>query len=256
MRILFTILLSVIFTQVHAQYEDGSEYNYDSTDYSDYGDDSSYNDDYSYSSSSNANTPNLTPTTYLNYERFNPPIDTITELVTYTGIVRYKPFVNDVYYGGDIDSLYWRAKFFLMQRYIKDYRASKKPYEDVFPKDMLIEDVKPDGENGRVIIRPTIPLMIRHNSHSSTQLGTLTFKVEIRVKEDKYKYKLTNFVHNTVAKGTEKEIKTYVEFYANSNKNVRSNDRVLLSIDRIVKEFVKDLYLTMKDPVILDPDDF
>jgi hypothetical protein len=200
--------------------------------------------------------PDMTPTTYLKYERFNPPMDTITELITYTGVIPFKPLENDVYFGGDIDSLYWRAKFFLMQRYIKDYRASKKPYEDVFPKDMLIDDVKPDGENGRVIIRPTIPLMIRHNSHSSTQLGTLTFKVEIRVKEDKYKYKLTNFVHNTAAKGTEKEIKTYAEFYSNSSKNVRSNDRVLLSIDRMVKEFVKALVVVMKDPVILDPDDF
>lgn len=254
MRIFLTFLLSFTFMGLYAQPETdpfGSEYNFDSTAYSDSGTSES-----AMTTTMVSQDNQLIPTTYKRYERFKAPIDTITELVTYMGVVPFTPLANDVYDGGTIDSLYWRAKFFLMQKYIKDYRAGKKPYETVFPKDMLIEDMKPDGENGRIVIRPTIPLMVKNNTHSYTQLGTLTFKLEIRVKEDKYKYKFTNFVHNTPEKGSEKIIKTYVEFYANANRGVKGTDRVLLSIDRMVKEFIKELAKIMKDPVVLDPDDF
>ncbi len=225
----------------------GSDYNFDSTSYSD----SSFGGETTYTETSNE--PKVP--TYKKYERFKAPIDTITDLVTYMGVVPFTPLANDVYDGGTIDSLYWRAKKYLMEKYIKDYRA-KAPKDMVFPKDLLIEDVKPDGENGRIVIRPTIPLYIRNNSFSSTPAGTLTFKIEIRVKEDKYRYKFTNFVHNTVEKGSEKSIKTYIEYYANNTRGYKGTDQILLAVDRMVKEIVKELAKIMKDPIVLDPDDF
>jgi hypothetical protein len=189
------------------------------------------------------------------YERFKCPIDTISSLITYMGVVPFTPMENDVYDGGTIDSLYLRAKKYLMQQFIPDYKENpKKPI--VFPKDILIEDYKPDGDVGRIIIRVTVPLMIKNNSFSSAQQGTVTFKIEIRVKDDKYKYKFTNFVHNTTAKGSEKPIKTYMEYYANQTKGLRSNDLFLLAIDRIVKNTIKDLGRVMKDPIVIDEDDF
>jgi hypothetical protein len=189
------------------------------------------------------------------YERFKCPIDTISNLITYMGVVPFTPMENDVYDGGTIDSLYLRAKKYLMQQFIPGYKENpKKPL--VFPKDMLIEDYKPDGDVGRIIIRVTVPLMIKNNSFSSAQQGTVTFKIEIRVKDDKYKYKFTNFVHNTTAKGSEKPIKTYMEYYANQTKGLRSNDLFLLAIDRIVKNTIKDLGKVMKDPIVIDEDDF
>lgn len=252
MRIFLSFLFSITVFSVQAQSETadpfGSEYNFDSTSYSD-----SMGSETMISSTSSE----PKPITYKKYERFKAPMDTITELVTYTGVVPFKPLINDVYEGGTIDSLYWRAKSFLMARYIKDYRKSKKPFEEVFPKEMLIEDMKPDGENGRIIIRPTIPLKVRNNNSNVTaEFGTITFKLEIRVKEDKYKYKFTNFVHNTVEKGSDKPTKVYIEFYANGARGVKGTDRVLIAIDTMVKEFVKELAKVMKDPVVLDPDDF
>ncbi|MCC6817938.1 MAG: DUF4468 domain-containing protein [Bacteroidia bacterium] len=255
MRILLLLTFISFFMNAHAQPESdpfGTEYNFDTASYSD---SSSSYEEYE-STTTRPDQPDLTPTTFKKYERFKPPMDTITDLVTYTGIVPFKPLENDVYDGGTIDSLYWRAKIYLMKKYLKDYKQSKNPKDNIFPKEILIEDFKPDGENGRVIIRPTVPLYISTNSSTRTQLGTISFKIEIRVKEDKYKYKFTNFVHNTVEKGTEKPIKTYVEYYANTTRGYKGTDQVLISIDRMVKEVVKELSGIMKDPIVLDPDDF
>lgn len=252
MRILFFLIFTTVFISANAQPESdpfGSSYNFDSTSYSD----SSSGIIETVTSSAN---PDDMPTTYKKYERFKAPMDTITELVTYMGIVPFKPMPNDVYDGGTIDSLYMRAKLYLMQKYIKDYRASNNPKDNIFPKDILIEDMKPDGENGRIVIKPTVPLYISSNSFTKKEWGTLTFKIEIRVKEDKYRYKFTNFVHNTVEKGSEKPIKTYIEYYANNTRGFKSTDQVLIAIDKMVKDIVKDLSKVMKDPIVIDQDNF
>lgn len=252
MRTLLLVAFTSLFVSAYAQPESdpfGSEYNFDSTSYSD----SSFSESFVTTSGPD---PSMMPTSYKKYERFKPPMDTITDLVTYTGVVPFTPLANDVYDGGTIDSLYWRAKLYLMKKYIKDYRQSKNPKDNVFPKDILVEDFKPDGENGRIIIRPTVPLYVRTNEFTKQQWGTVTFKIEIRVKEEKYKYKFTNFVHNTVEKGTEKPVKTYVEYYSNTTRGFKGTDQILIAIDRLVKEIIKELAIIMRDPVVLDPDDF
>lgn len=224
----------------------GSEYNYDSTSF-----DSSAAYETEPVVSTNTTAPEFKP-----YVRFNAPMDTLTQKVTYMGVVPFKPEpASDVWEPGDIDSLYWRAKKFLLNAYVKNFRA-KATKDFVFPKDILVEDFKPDGENGRIIITPTIPLVLRRGNTNPTANGSLTFKLEIRVKEDKYKYKVTNFVHHTKEPQTEKQINTYAEFYVNSKHSPRSNDQVLLAIDREVKNLVKSLNVVMKDPIIKDEDAF
>lgn len=189
------------------------------------------------------------------YVRFKAPMDTITQKVTYIGVVPFKPMANDMYDGGTMDSLYWRAKKFLLNSYVKNFRA-KTTKDFVFPKDILVEDFKPDGDVGRIIITPTIPLILQRGRSNASQDGTVTFKLEIRVKDDKYKYKVTNFVHHTKEAITEKPVDNYAEYYVNSKHNARSNDQILLAIDREVKTLVKSLGAVMKDPIILDEDNF
>jgi hypothetical protein len=250
MKRLLLLIFTCAFLSAIGQTEGdpfGSSYNYDSTSFTD----SSFGGETTMSERNNE----MQAPTYKKYVRFKAPIDTATDLVTYMGIVPFKPKPTDVYDGGTIDSLYLRAKIFLMKRYIKDYRAQTgKPL--LFPKELLIEDIKPDGENGRIVIKPTIPFYIKNNSFSNTPAGTITFRIEIRVKEDKYRYKLTNFVHNTVEKETEKQIKTYLEFYANNSRGYKGTDQYLITVDRIVKEIVKELAKAMKDPIYIDQDAF
>lgn len=221
----------------------GSEYNFDSTTFEET------------PAEAPAVVEKKSPLGFKPYEKFTPPMDTNSNLITYIGVMPFTPLENDVYDGGTIDSLYWRAKKFLMQKYTTVYKEDpKKPIP--FPKEMLIEDYKPDGDVGRIIIKPTVPFMLKNNEFSYSQNGTITFRIDIRVKDDKYKYKISHFVHNTVAKGSEKPIQTYLEYYANQKRGAKSNDAYLLAVDKLVKDFIKELSKVMKDPVVKDEDDF
>jgi|GEM_PF-1355466 hypothetical protein len=248
---ILTTIFACVTLGLMAQTEpdpNGASTNYDTTNFSN---DSAYTT----SIPQGAQNQELTAPTYKQYVRFTPPMDTITNLITYLGVVPFAPNITDIYDGGTIDSLYLRAKLYLMTKYIKDFKAQKgKPL--IVPKELLVEDMKPDGENGRIIVRPTVPLYIRNNSFSNTPAGTVTFNFEIRVKEDKYKYKFSKFVHNTVEKGSEKQIKTYIEYYANNNRGFKGTDQILLAVDRMVKDLVKELGKVMKDPIVLDQDEF
>lgn len=224
----------------------GTSYNYDSTTFVD----TSSSMPTETRASEDPSSPSFKP-----YVRFKAPMDTITQKVTYMGVVPFKAMANDLYDGGNMDSLYWRAKKFLLNTYVKNFRA-KTTKDFVFPKDILVEDFKPDGDVGRIIITPTIPLVLRQGRSNATQNGSITFKLEIRVKDDKYKYKVTNFVHHTKEAITEKPIDNYAEYYVNSKHSARSNDQILLAIDREVKTLVKALSVVMKDPIILDEDAF
>ncbi len=245
------LIASIFFAiQLNAQTEDGSQQNSDPFGNEVNFDTTQYDEAEIIETEQTKKEDKIKP-----YVRFNTPIDTITKLITYMGVVPFVAMANDVYDGGTIDSLYLRSKKYLMQQFMTGYKENpKKPL--VFPKEMLIEDYKPDGDVGRLIVKVTVPLMVRNNSHSSTQRGTVSFKIDLRVKEDKYKYKFTNFVHNTVEKGTEKPTKVYMEYYANQTKGLRSNDTYLIAVDRIVKDIIKDLGKVIKDPIVIDEDDF
>lgn len=249
MKNILAFLMFAFVVSANAQTEDpyGSSYNYDSTSYAD--------STAAYETEPVAANGSTIPA-FKPYIRFSAPMDTLTQKVTYMGVVPFKPEpASDVWEPGDIDSLYWRAKKFLLNSYVKNFRA-KTTKDFVFPKDILVEDFKPDGENGRIIITPTIPLVIKRGNNNAIESGTLSFKLELRVKEDKYKYKVTNFVHHTKEAQTEKQINTYAEFYVNSKHSPRSNDQVLLAIDREVKTLIKSLNVVMKDPIVRDEDAF
>lgn len=191
------------------------------------------------------------------YVRIKMPYDTVTELLTYMGVVPFKPFTypdNSTIESGDIDSLYVRARKYLLKKYGKAPNA-KDPKDNIFDKTVLVKESKPDGDVGSIIITPTIPMLIYPTKYYTTEQGTLTFRIEIRVKEDKYKYKVTNFVHHTIDKYG-KPVDTYMEYYYNSKNNPRGYDTYLISIDRLVKQMVKDLGKVMPDPIVKDEDDF
>ena len=200
------------------------------------------------------------------YVRIKMPIDTITELITYMGVVPFKPFTypdNSTIESGGIDSLYVRARKYLLKNYGKDPN-SKNPKDNIFDKEVVVKDMKPgadpNSDAGYIIITPTVPLMVSPTKYYAAESGKLTFRLEIRVKEGdgdncKYKYKVTNFVHHTIDKyGKESDV--YMEYYANSKSNPRGHDAYLIAIDKMVKQIVKDLGKVMPDPIVKDEDDF
>jgi hypothetical protein len=70
----------------------GSEYNFDSTTFEE----------------TPAEAPAVeekkSPLGFKPYEKFTPPIDTNSNLITYIGVMPFTPLENDVYDGGTIDS--------------------------------------------------------------------------------------------------------------------------------------------------------
>ena len=244
--ILFIIVCFAVL-QVNAQNDDPfGETNFDTTSI-----------DSSFYEEEPAEEPQRPDPNYIRpYVRFAVPFDTITELITYMGIVPFKPYTypNDIREPGDIDSLYARAKKYLLKNYGKNPDA-KKAKDNIFDKDVLITDYKPDGEIGKIIISPTIPFYIYPNKYRKELNGTLTFTIDIRVKEDKYKYKFINFVHHTVDRNG-KTSDVYMEYYMQTKSGARSNDILLVAIDKLVKQIIKDLGKVMPDPIIADEDDF
>jgi hypothetical protein len=47
-----------------------------------------------------------------------------------------------------------------------------------------------------------------------------------------------------------------VEFYTKSNRNIRSNDLILITIDSDMRSMIKELMNALKDPYQIDEEDF
>ena len=170
------------------------------------------------------------------YIRFVVPFDTITELVTYLEVVTEEESPGN-------DSLYARAK-----RWIK-YEFGKKNQKQVIKKDLKKEY--------KLVLECEFPLYIEANKYSKTQNGRVAFDMEIRFKEDRYRYKINNLVHIIdPPPGEEKEIRTYFEFYRKSNINPKGNDMILIAADKKIKSMISNLKKFCKEPVFVDEDDW
>ncbi|NUM31360.1 MAG: DUF4468 domain-containing protein [Bacteroidetes bacterium] len=170
------------------------------------------------------------------YIRFVVPFDTITELVTYLEVV-----TDDESPGND--SLYARAK-----RWIR-YEFGKSKQKQVIKKDLKKEY--------KLVLECEFPLYIETNKYSKTQNGRVAFDMEIRFKEDRYRYKINNLVHIVdPPPGEEKEIRTYFEFYRKSNINPKGNDMILMAADKKINKMIKDLKKFCKGPIFVDEDDW
>ena len=170
------------------------------------------------------------------YIRFTVPFDTISELVTYLEVVTEEESPGN-------DSLYARAK-----RWIK-YEFGKKNQKQVIKKDLKKEY--------KLILECEFPLYIEANKFSKTQNGRVAFDMEIRFKEDRYRYKINNLVHIVdPPPGEDKEIKTYFEFYRKSNINPKGNDMILMAADKKIKSMINNLKKFCKEPVFVDEDDW
>jgi hypothetical protein len=171
------------------------------------------------------------------------PIDSITKLVCYTAVHDVESQCEEC----TADSLYLRAKAYLLQR----FGDGKK-----FPKKWIVEDT----ENQRIILTVRLPLEIDANTHSKRKIGEYEFKFQLWVRDYAYKYKFINIVHLEPKLGSKPNDYTsiYAEHYLKVERQVRPADSVLLAIDRDMKDLIKNLVEVMKDPVTLgiDEEDF
>jgi hypothetical protein len=174
------------------------------------------------------------------YERVkDTPLDSITKRITYSLVVE-----DDSCNYCTPDSLYYRAKQYLL----KKYGDGKK-----FPKKIIVEDVT----NERIILNVRVPMVVQVNPSSKQQIGEYSFNLQLRVKDFRYKYKFTDFIHHEpVTNGKPTDFNSvYMEYYLNNKVKVRETDKFLMAIDRDMKELIEGLVKVMKDPVTVDVDE-
>lgn len=204
-------------------YEDSSEYEEGYEGYEDY-------DGYDpYGEEEKPKKPEKKP-----YVRIVMPYDTITELITYTGIVEQQ----DSYY----DSLYLRAKRYLMNRFsLKD-------------KDFKETAIEMD----KIIMTLNLPYEVPRNKFVKENVGNLEFKLALRFKDGKYKYVIDHLKHVMPPNnsGSTQFNYAYLEYYMSHEKNIIYNDQLLRAADKQINSLIGEIKLALKEPVIIDEDDW
>jgi hypothetical protein len=172
------------------------------------------------------------------YVRFYPPYDTMREIIFYENAIDFEDC--DLC---SADSLYWRAKKFLIRRY-----GSKSNL-----KKMILSEKPAD----HITLKVTIPLVVVIGKYSKGAVGMLEYKVSLRFKDSRYKYQFGNFVHIQTAEGlSENATKTYFEYYLKVKKGYEITDRYLIAADAEVKNFIEKLSVALKQPYKPDEEDW
>lgn len=168
------------------------------------------------------------------YVKIIMPYDTITELITYTGIVEQQ----DSYY----DSLYLRAKRYLIDKF--------KLKEKDFKETALNMD--------KIVMTLQLPYIMQRNKHMQDNVGNLEFKLALRFKDGKYKYDIDHLKHNLPlnAAGQTTPQYAYLEYYMRAEKSIVYNDQLLRAADRSINKLIEEIKKALKEPVIIDEDDW
>jgi hypothetical protein len=170
------------------------------------------------------------------YVRIEMPYDTITELITYTEVVEQE---EEYSY---IDSLYLRTKKYLIQKFKlneKDFKESAASME-------------------KISLTLNMPYLVQRNKYVAEPVGQLEFKLTFRFKDYRYKYLINNLKHNLPpgASGSREKEYVYLEYYMRSDKNIIGNDRLLRAANHEINKLIKEFKKFLKDPVIIDEDDW
>jgi hypothetical protein len=165
------------------------------------------------------------------YKRIVLNFDSITNLITYNGVVEQEDSGSD--------SLYARAKKF---------------GEKIFGKDNNIFEVQKYGQ--KLIMNGSINAYSYANKYNKKSIGKYEFKLIVLIKEGRYKYSITNLVHRGPIPANGKPFRNYFEYYYNSTTNIRGNDIILRYADREIKDTIARFQTSMKEPKLVDEDEW
>lgn len=187
------------------------------------------------------------------YERFTGmPYDSSSQLVTFVEIVEVIVPDRFLDLGGDdyalSDSLYARAMVWMQKQFGK--KEAKKMIEE--------SGLDPDGKEGNTIKAfVTMPLVIQVNKYQKENAGIIKFDMELRFKDERYRYKFNNFVHVTAnSSGDKEDEETYMEYYMTAKKNIRGNDKILMACNAQMTRLIDDLKATCDATPFIDDDDW
>ncbi len=187
------------------------------------------------------------------YERFTGmPYDTTSMLITYTEIVEVIPPDRFLDLGGEdyslSDSLYARAMSWMNNEFGK--KKAKQMIDAAG-----IDDKGREGNTINAYV--SIPLTVQVNEYKSYESGTIEFDMELRFKDERYRFKFENFVHveSHSPKGKNPDA-TYMEYYLTSKRDIRGNDKILMACDNQMNKMIDNLKATCEATPFVDDDDW
>ena len=220
------------------------------------GDDGGWGDDggFDYGSGGDGYVRSARPTTeHKPYERFTGmPYDSASQLVTYVEIVEVIVPDRFLDLGGEdysiSDSLYARAISWMQTQFGK--REAKQMIDRA--------GVATSGKEGQTIkAYVTMPLVVQLNKYQTVEAGTIEFDMELRFKDERYRYKFENFIHvQKSSAGDKTPDETYMEYYLTAKRNIRNNDKILIACNNQMNKLIDGLKATCEATPFIDDDDW
>lgn len=166
------------------------------------------------------------------YERIVLNIDSVTNLITYLGVVEQEESGSD--------SLYTRAKRWAQIRFAK------------YEKGLFEIDKK----NQKIVLKATLPAYVYNTKYTKREAGTYQFKMTIWIKEGRYRYQISNLVHEGIKPNNGNAVRNYFEYYYTSTKSVKIYDKLLRDANADIERLMADFTKCMRDPIIVDEEDW
>jgi hypothetical protein len=169
------------------------------------------------------------------YERITLYIDTLTNLIVYTGVVEQEESSSD--------SIYVRAKNFAN----KHFTGGAKEVKGLF---------EVDKKNQKLVINAVLPAYSYANKYAKKPIGTYQFKMTLLIKEGRYKYVITNLVHEGTKPNVGVPSRNYFEYYYNTMTNIKGVDQILRYADKDINAMLEGFKKSLREPVVLDEDEW
>jgi hypothetical protein len=165
------------------------------------------------------------------YEKLELYVDSSTNLISYMGVVEQPE--------NSSDSLYIRAKKWAE----KTFKGGKSLYEV-------------DKKNQKIVINGFLPAFAYGNKYGKRPIGKYQFKMTIWFKEERYKYAVSNLVHEGTKANIGSTPRNYFEYYYTSLTNLKGNDQLLRYANKDINAMIDDFKKAMKDPLLVDEDEW
>jgi hypothetical protein len=164
------------------------------------------------------------------YERIKLNIDSVTNLITYMGVIEQEESPSD--------SLYTRAKKWAEKQF-----GGKPAYQT-------------DKRNQKLVVNGFIDAYSYSNKYTRKSIGKFNFKMTIWIKEGRYRYSITNLVHEGIKGNAGEASRNYFEYYYTTSINIKGSDQVLRYADRDLTKMINGFVRAMKDPIYVDEEDW
>jgi hypothetical protein len=170
------------------------------------------------------------------YERIVLAMDSNTNLIEYIGVVEQEESSGD--------SLYFRAKNFANTHLSGDAKGKKGAVYEV------------DKKGQKLVIDATMPAYSYQNKYAKKPMGSYHFKMTVLFREGRYKYTITNLVHEGIKPAAGDAKRNYFEYYYNTTTNIKGVDAILRYADKDIQEMIVQFKKALREPLFIDEDDW